>query len=66
MLNSIKPDTKKTWDIINNFIRSNQMNNKFEINSIVNYNQIIAGKNDIASKFNTHFTSIEKKKYQIQ
>ena len=61
LLNSIKSDIKKTWKIINNFIRSKQINKKFEINSIVNDNEIITDKNDIASIFNTHFTSIGKK-----
>ena len=47
---------KKTWKFIANYLRSKQINYKFEINSIISDNEIMTDQNDIASKCNDQFT----------
>ena len=61
LLNSVKSDAKKSWNIIHNLRRSKQINNKTKIKSISNDNEMITNSYDIASKFYSHFISNWKK-----
>ena len=58
LLNNIKGDIKKTWNIINNILNPNKSNNKTSLKRVFFNNQYLETDFDIANAFNSHFSSV--------